>query len=119
MKTRTTREFDWTPELWTVVAGWAVEAGFTLEEQSETRRLYNKGRWLILAPTCVEIRRDGERVVLYAWINAFLYMTMNLMTGKPPEKKLESGGLTAWIQRRRAREAVNPLLIRLGQKPIT
>ncbi len=119
MKKRTIREFTYKSDLWSVVDSWAAGAEFTLEQQEDSFRSYKKGRWLLMAPTIVEIRQDGDRVTLQTWLKADLYLTMNLMTGKPPEGGLESGGLNAWIQRKRAREAVNRLLKNLGQKPIT
>ena len=118
MKKRTVREFTYRGDLWQVVDDWAAESGFTLVEQEEASRVYSKGRWLVLAPTHLEIRQDGERVVLQTWLKANFYMTMSLFTGKPPEGGLESGGLTAWVQRKRAREAVNRLLVKLGQQTI-
>lgn len=119
MKKRTIREFSYDSDLWPLVDSWAAEAGFTLETEEESFRIYSKGRWLFLAPTHLEIRQNGERVILQTWLRADFYMTMSLFTGKPPEGGLESGGLTAWMQRKKARAAVNRLLVSLGQKIIS
>lgn len=119
MKKRTVREFTYSPDLWPLVDNWAVTAGFTLETKEESFRVYSKGRWLFLAPTHLEIRQDGERVILQAWVKAQYYMLMALLSGKPTEGGLESGGLSAWVQRMRAREAVNRLLVSLGQRLIS
>ncbi len=118
MKKRTIREFTYSSDLWPLVDSWAAEAGFTLETEKESFRVYNKGRWLILAPVRLEIRQDGDRVVLQTWLRADFYMTLTLFTGKPPEGGLESGGLTAWMQRKKARAVVNRLLVSLGQEII-
>ncbi len=118
MKKRTIREFTYSSDIWPLVDSWAAEEGFTLETQEDSLRVYNKGRWLVLAPTHLEIRQDGSKVILQTWLKANYYMTLPLFTGKPAEGGLESGGLSAWVQRKKARTAVNRLLQSLGQKPI-
>lgn len=119
MKSRTIREFSCSVELWPLVEKWAAEHGFTLDLKEDAHRIYRKGHRLVMAPAMVEIRQDGERVILEAWIKADLYLVMALLTGKPPEAGIEPGGLTAWIPRKRARAAVNPLLLSLGQPPLS
>jgi hypothetical protein len=119
MKGRTTREFTYQPELWPLVEAWAAAAGFTLVDQQPNHRRYRKGNQLLSAPAFLELTREGDRVTLQAWIKADMYLIMALLTGKPPEAGIESGGLTAWIPRQRARKAINPLLEQLGQQPVT
>jgi hypothetical protein len=116
---RTTREFPYKAELWPQVEAWAAAAGYTLAEQQPQRRRYRKGHQLLSAPAFLELTREGDRVTLQAWIKADMYLIMALLTGKPPEAGIESGGLTAWIPRQRARKAVNLLLEKLGVPPVT
>jgi len=116
MKGRTTREFTTPSDLWQTLELWAAETGFSLVEQDECRRRYRKGHQLLTAPAFLEVSLEGDRATLQTWIKADMYLVMALMTGKPPEAGIESGGLTAWIPRRRARKLVNPLLEKLGLK---
>ena len=118
MKGRTVIEFACPRDLWPQVEAWAAETGFTLEREEDGRRTYRKGHWLLMAPAMVEIRKESRQVVLEAWVKADLFLILSLLAGKKPEARIESGGLTAAIPRRRAREAVNRLLARFGQKPV-
>jgi hypothetical protein len=118
MKGRTLLEFPATTDLWPQVEAWAAKERFTLDHQEENRRVYRKGHWLLMAPAWVEIRQEGQRAILEAWINADLFLILSLLSGKKSESGIESGGITAAVPRRRTREAVNRLLARFGQKPI-
>jgi hypothetical protein len=118
MKGRTTREFDYSAEIWPVIESWAAEKGYLLKKQEETTRLYQKSHWQLMAPTCLQVTRQDDHVVLEAWVKADFYLLVSLLTGKQPEARLESGGLVATLPRRIAREAVNNLLTTLGQELI-
>ncbi len=118
MKGRTVREFSSPKNLWSQVEAWAAETGFRLNHQDEARRVYRKGNPLLMSPLWVEIRQEGKRTTLEAWVTADFYLFLSLLSGKKPETAIESGGLTAVIPRRRAREAVNLLLARFGQKAV-
>jgi hypothetical protein len=115
---RSIREFSCSEDLWPTVESWAAQTGFTEREKTADRRLYRKGGGLLMAPAFVEIRREGRRVVLEAWVKADMFLILSFLAGQKPETAIESGGLTASVPRKRAREAVNQLLTRLGQKPI-
>ena len=119
MKGRTVREFPSPPKLWSEVETWAAETGFKLDSREEKRRIYRKGNRMLTAPLWVEIRQQGKRAVLEAWVTADFYLFLNLLSGKKPETAIASGGLTACIPRRKAREAFNRLLARFGQDPVT
>jgi hypothetical protein len=118
MQRRTVREFNYNAELWPLVDVWAAETGFRLLQSEVSRRLYRKGRWPLMAPAFLEIRHEKGRVTLETWVNADFFLVLSMLTGKGPESRIESGGLTASVPRKRAREAVNKLLKRLNQKPI-
>jgi len=115
----TVRQFNFQGKLWPLVEAWAAETGFILAEEKKARRLYRKGRGWFMAPAMVEIRQKGGEITLTAWIKADYYLVLSLLRGEKPESGIESGGLTAAIPRRRARAAVNSLLRRLGQNPVT
>jgi len=71
-----------------------------------------------MAPIWVSLRREGKKVILETWVVADMFLILSALAGKKPETGIESGGLTAMLPRRRAREAVNMLLLRFNQKPI-
>jgi hypothetical protein len=119
MKGRTVREFTCPKNLWPQVDAWAAESGFQLIREEGDRRTYRKGHVLLMAPAWLEIRREGQRVILEAWVSADFYLILSLFSGRKAETGIASGGLTAAVPRRRAREAVNRLLQRFGQQPVT
>ncbi|ALC16583.1 hypothetical protein DSOUD_1808 [Desulfuromonas soudanensis] len=118
MKGRTVREFPANADLWPQVEAWAAKNRFALDHQEVNRRVYRKGHWMLMAPAWVEIRREGQRAILEAWINADLFLILSLFSGKKSETGIESGGITAAVPRRKTREAVNRLLALFDQKPI-
>jgi len=119
LSTRAIREFSYQSDLWPVVDRWAAENGFVLLQQEPSRRLYRRGRLLLLGPTMVEIAENQGTITLQAWIKAELFMLMEQLMAKTPEVTIESGGLTAWVPRIKARKVVNRLLAMLGQNPIS
>ena len=119
MKGRTTREFIWKADLWPLVEKWAAETGFVLEKQDGKCRMYRKGNRLLMAPAYLEICQERGRVTLETWVSADFYLLVSLLSGRKPESRIESGGLTAVVPRKRARDAVNRLLAKLGQASIT
>jgi hypothetical protein len=118
MNRRTVRDFSYTKDLWPIVDSWAAQTGFVEREKSPNRRLYRKGGSLVMAPAFLEIRREGRKVSLEAWVKADALLILSFLAGQKPEMAIESGALTAAFPRKRAREAVNQLLTRLGQKLI-
>lgn len=118
MKGRTIREFNFKSDIWPLVDKWASENGFVLTEQETSSRTYRKGNRMLTAPAFLAIEQKRGRVVLQAWVKADMFLIMSVLTGKPAEAGVESGGLTASIPRLRAKTAVNQLLKGLGQEPI-
>lgn len=118
MKGRTVREFIYNADLWPLVDAWAAETGFRLRQSDDSRRLYRKGCWPLMAPAFLEVRHENGRVALETWVKADFFLVLSILTGKGPETGIESGGLTASVPRKRTREAVNQLLKKLNQKPI-
>jgi hypothetical protein len=115
---RTVRDFPYTGDVWPLIESWAAQSGFVELEKSSNRRLYRKGGGLLMAPAFLEIRHEGGRAVLEAWVKADFFLILSVLSGQKPETAIESGGLTAALPRKRAREAINELLLRLGQQPI-
>jgi hypothetical protein len=119
MKGRTILEFPCPADFWSQVDAWAAETGFILQGREGKRRLYRKGFWLLMAPAWLEIRQEGRRATLEAWVKSDFFLILNILAGSKPETAIKSGGLTAAVPRKRAREAVNRLLSRFGQPPVT
>ena len=119
MRRRTVLEFPCPKDLWSQVEAWAAEAGFTLDHRDKDCRHYRKGYQLLIAPTFVEIRKEGKKVVLETWVKADFFLILSLLKGERPEMGIESGGMTASVPRWKARQAVNQLLARFGQDPVT
>jgi len=118
MKGRTIRNFPAPADFWSRVERWAQECGFALQEQQAERRRYRKGLGLLMAPVCIELHREGETATLEAWVKADAYLIVSLLTGQPAESRIEAGGMTAALPRKRARDAVNRLLEDFGQAPV-
>jgi hypothetical protein len=118
MKGRTVRNFTYHGDLWPLVDIWAAETGFRLLHGETSRRVYRKGKWLLMAPAFLEIRHEQGGVTIEAWVKADLFLVLSMLKGEKPETGIESGGLTASVPRKRARQAVNKLLMGLNQKPI-
>lgn len=119
MKKRTSRNFPCKSDPWPMVETWALETGFRLCREEAGKRLYRKGGgWLLMAPSFVEISRQGTELAVEAWVKADLYLILSIFGDRSPEAAIESGGLTASVPRKRARDAVNRLLGRFGQPPI-
>lgn len=119
MNRRTIVSFPCPKDFWLQVERWAAETGFSLNSRDSEKRIYRKGHRLLMAPTWVEFRREGKKVILEAWVVADMFLILSALAGKKPEAGIGSGGLTAMLPRRRARDAVNILLQRFNQKLIT
>lgn len=119
MNRRTTTSFPCPKNFWPQVEAWAEETGYSLDSRDGEQRIYRKGYRLLMAPSWVELRREGKKVTLEAWVVADMFLILSALAGKKPETGIQSGGLTALLPRRRAREAVNRLLQRFDQKLIS
>lgn len=119
MNRRTIVSFPCPKDFWLQVETWAAETGFNLNSRDGEQRLYRKGHRLLMAPIWVALRREGKMVTLEAWVVADMFLFLSALAGKKPEAGIGSGGLTALLPRRRGRQAVNILLRRFNQKPIT
>ncbi len=118
MNKRTRVSFIQPQNFWAQVDSWATQTGFVLVEKSDQGRRYCKGNRLLMAPIMVEFRQEGKKILLETWVVADMFLILSALSGKKPETGIESGGLTAMVPRRRAREAVNILLRHLNQEPI-
>ena len=118
MAKRTVLDFPFAGELWGAVEPWAKENGYQQKEGDATRRLYQKGTGLLVAPMMLEMRQNGSQVHLEAWIRCNLFVRIMALFMLPAEMGIESGGFRAVLPRGIARSAVNKLLPQLGQPVI-
>ena len=115
---RTTITFRHKESIWPTVQKWAGANDFRLKSDSQSKKLYQRGIGLWMAPMMLEASQTGEDVRIEAWIRAnWLYRAMCLLL-IPTEMGIESGGFWMLAPRNVARNAVNKLLAQFGQKMI-
>ena len=115
---RTVREFSFPADLWAAVDPWAGAEGYRLVAPGDARRLYQKGRGVLVAPMMLELRRNGPSVHLEAWVRVNFFTRLMAFFIVPAEMGVESGGFRLALPRKMARTPVNKLLERLGQPAI-
>ena len=118
MGKRTVRDFKVAGDFWLTVDEWAKDTTFTLKESTATKRLYQKGHGMLVAPMMMEIRQTDLGLHLEAWIRANLFVRLMALFILPPEMGIESGGIRGVVPRRIARTDVNKLLTTINQPPI-
>lgn len=118
MSGRTNLSFDVNREIWPDVNQWAAENGFVKKEGEGSRVLFQKGKGFLVAPMMCDIRVEGSRVELECWVRANLFVRLMALFLIPSEMHIEPGGMKMAVPRKIARNAVNKLLEKLGQKQI-
>lgn len=117
MSKRTVLNFEVDRDIWPVVEVWAKDTEHREIARGATWRRYQNGYGVWVAPKRVEIHQEGNKVELQAYlynpmINRAFYLFLM------PEELEVKRGFFAWLPRAQARDNVNALLRRLGQKPI-
>jgi hypothetical protein len=115
MSKRTVRDFKSGVDFWPTVDNWAKETGYALKESSSTKRLYQKGKGMWVAPMMAEISQTGTDIHLEAWIRVSIFNRIMGLFILPAEMGIESGGLKGVVPRDIARTAVNKLLTKINQ----
>lgn len=115
MNSRTIRDFHVPTEIWHRVEKWAETEGFRLLDDDGTKRRYQKGHGLLVLPTKFEISIADGDVHFEAWIHVSMIYRIFSLFMLPEEIGLESGGFKAVISRTISRDAVNRLLVQIGQ----
>ena len=116
---RTQRELDFSQDKWDLVKTWAMGNGYELCKEDEKRLLFKKRLGWTMPSTFLEMAIEDRRIILDFWVKADAYLVVSLMTSKPPEIRLDRGGMTAMIPRKKARDLVNGLLDKLRMPLIT
>ena len=120
MAARTIREFQVDGDITPLVDAWARanHYGFRGVSPDGTRR-YQRGNGIVTGAMPMTVRQDGTLVHLEAWIHATLAARISSLFVIPTDMGIEPGGFRGSIPRSVARDAVNKLLVRLGQPRIT
>ena len=119
MAARTVREFQVGGDVSQLVDEWARanHYGF-LGVSADGTRNYQRGNGILTGAMPLSVRQTGSAVHLEAWIHATLVARISALLLVPAEMGIESGGFRGAVPRSVAREAVNRLLVQLGQPPI-
>lgn len=115
---RTTISFQYEEPIWPAIRKWAATNSYHLKSDSPSKKLYQRGNGFWMAPMMFEASQVQNEVRLEAWIRAnWLYRAMCLLL-IPAEMGIESGGFWMLAPRNVARNAVNKLLSKFGQRMI-
>jgi hypothetical protein len=117
MAKRTILNFEVNHDVWPVVEIWAKDTNHREITRGGNSRQYQNGYGFWVAPKRVEVRQEGTKVELQAWVYFPLLNRMMALFLMPSEIEVKPGFL-AGLPRMQARDNVNILLRRLGQKPI-
>jgi hypothetical protein len=115
---RAIRDCTYAGDPWPVFDAWAERQGYRLVEQSDDRRLYNKGTGLLTGARMLEVQKAEDQLRLEAWVKGNLPARVMSLFILPSEITIESGGVKAVVPRKQGRGEVNDLLGALGQPPI-
>lgn len=118
MGQRTIRDFKSTRDVWEIIDTWAKTEKFTLIESEDNRRLYQKGRNVMDYPILLEVSQTDATTHIETWVQAGLFDRTRALFLVPSEMGIESGGVQMALPRRNARQAINKLLVELGQSPV-
>ncbi|MBN1288794.1 MAG: hypothetical protein JXA49_04060 [Actinobacteria bacterium] len=118
IKGRTIRDFRANFDVWGTVDSWAGQYGFSLVEQDQVSRTYQRGTGFWMNAPKIKVSWTGSFYRLEAWIYTILINRVFTFGIFPEETVIESGGFINMIPRSMAREKVNLLLQMLGQPPI-
>jgi len=118
VKGRTVRDFTAGADFWQILDGWTQQNGYKLIASDQVSRLYQRGQGLLVAPQRLQVNYTGSGYHLEAWVWVPMFNRIFTLMLMPEELKLDSGGFTGSIPRKKAREQVNLLLQSLGQPPI-
>jgi hypothetical protein len=117
MAKRTILRFEINTDIWPIVESWAREREYGEKTKGNTWRRYQQGHGTLVAPKLVEVRQEGTKVELQAWISINILSRIMFLFIMPAELDLGPGFRGA-VPRSTARRDVNILLQKLGQPPI-
>lgn len=115
MNTRTIIRFNCVSDIWPLVDKWAIENGFQQKSVQSVGRIYQKGIGFLTAPMMMGIHSEGQEIVIEAWVRVNTFMRAMALFIIPSEMGIGSGGFKLAVPRRIARDAINKLLIQIGQ----
>jgi|SRR5450432_1997575 hypothetical protein len=113
MTTRTKLSFPSSQDIWPAVERWSKNENAELKSSGGSERLYQKGG-LMTAPMMYKFQQAEGEVAVEAWIPNTTFQRACSFFLLPPEMGVESGGVTAAVIRKVARQSLNQLLQELG-----
>ena len=115
---RTIRNLDFQGDLWPILDQWAATNNYILIASGQNSRTYQLGS-MLLSQRMLKISFSGNGYVLEAWIKVRHTQRIgNLGLIMPSDLKIDGGGRWRKINRKLAREEINPFLASLGELPI-
>jgi hypothetical protein len=115
---RFTHIYTYNGDFWPTVEAWAQENGYGLFQEEGGARTYKRGSGFLVSRQMVRIEpRDGG-FELQGWCWSSLMARIMALFIVPAEITIASGGMTAAIPRKMARDKVNLLLGKLGSEPV-
>ena len=116
---RTVVEFQTDRDVWGTLDRWAAENKYVLGSQDSTRRLYQKGKNIMVPPMNVAVGWAGQAYHLEAWVH-FTSVNRVFSFGMLPEEAhvYSEGGKVGFVPRNKLRKELNLLLEQLGVPPI-
>ena len=104
--------------IWPVVERWSNIEDARKQSSNGSRRLYQKGRGLLVAPMMFSFRQEGADVWIEAWVRCNLLLRICSAFILPAEMSVESGGFRGVLPRKIARDALNRFLQQIGAAPL-
>jgi hypothetical protein len=102
-----------------VADAWAGANHFGLRTvDPDGSRHYQRGEGILTGVMLCTVRQAGQNVRVETWIHARLIARISALFLIPTDMSVESGGLKGMLPRKMCRDAVNQLLVQLGQPPI-
>jgi hypothetical protein len=98
---------------------WAQANRFRLKSiDPDGARRYQRGDGIVTGVMLAVVRQAGPAVRIETWIHATLVARIGALFLIRENMSVESGGVRGVLPRKTCREAVNKLLLQLGQQPI-
>ena len=117
MAKRTIVRFESNQDVWPIAEVWARERNHGEMARGDIWRRYQQGSGWLVAPKCVEIKQEGNKIEIQGWIKNIVLNRIIFLFLLPAEMDLGKG-IFGSIPRGTARRDVNILLEKFGQPPI-
>jgi hypothetical protein len=114
----TVRDFQVSGDIAAFADAWAQANHFGVSVDADGTRRYQRGQGFLTGIMFCTVRQTGPYIRVVAWIHATLVARICALFLIPTNMSVESGGVRGVLPRSMCRNAVNQLLVQLGQQPI-